>query len=212
MPGTPLHNLSLCDSFIKNFQTEVGTKYRYARPLNKLSMFVRKKDYPKLRGKGAELMDLGPAFLALWSKYMKPILVHKQIKLVLKLNDDMEKVLRDFSPKDGFFAVPEPEAMKLREISFSMAALHVQLSEHFAAENVKVLNVTPKTQSTLHSAYLAVHVHPHLLWCYKGEDMMGKVSALLKSCLRGRSPTHMASAAALKYRLALHLAFQKMQN
>lgn len=32
----------------------------------KLSIFVRKKDYPKLRGRAADLKGLGPAMLALW--------------------------------------------------------------------------------------------------------------------------------------------------
>lgn len=37
----------------------------------KLSIFVRKKDYPKLRGRAADLKGLGPAMLALWLRHTR---------------------------------------------------------------------------------------------------------------------------------------------
>ena len=40
----------------------------YGQGLNKLSMFIKKKAY-KLRGKAAEMRDLGPTFLATWQHY-----------------------------------------------------------------------------------------------------------------------------------------------
>ena len=53
MPETPLQNLLACWIFISRFYKEQETEHRF-KFLNKLSMFVRKSGFPKLRGKAAE--------------------------------------------------------------------------------------------------------------------------------------------------------------
>ena len=80
MPETPLQNLLACWIFISRFYKEQETEHRL-KFLNKLSMFVRKSGFPKLRGKAAEIKGFGPALLALWESQMKQSLdVHNKIR------------------------------------------------------------------------------------------------------------------------------------
>ena len=46
---TPLKNLQQVEAFIKNTQSQDGSRQRYRQKLSKLSMFVKKKVFPNLR-------------------------------------------------------------------------------------------------------------------------------------------------------------------
>ncbi len=50
LPGTPQANLDECWEFIQDYYKAHNTAYQY-QYLNKLTMFVRKTGYTKLRGK-----------------------------------------------------------------------------------------------------------------------------------------------------------------
>ena len=89
LPGTPQANLDECWEFIKAFYKKNKTAYQY-QYLNKLTMFVRKSGYTKLRGKAGEIKDLGPALLALWTAKMDETNnIHVVIRIMLKCNVQM---------------------------------------------------------------------------------------------------------------------------
>ena len=59
-------------------------------------MIKKKKGYPKLRGKAAEIKAFGPALLHLWKKHMNSGLgVHRSIKIMLEMNVEMERIVSD---------------------------------------------------------------------------------------------------------------------
>ena len=72
MAAAPLQNLRTLANFIMSFQNrhrpQHGERYP-ARTLRKLTMFVKKRDFPKLRGKGGQIRGLGDAMIAMWKRY-----------------------------------------------------------------------------------------------------------------------------------------------
>ena len=71
-------------------------------------MVKKKKGFPKLRGKAAEIKAFGPALLHLWKTHMNSELgVHRSIKIMLELNVEMERIISD---NKEFVALPEAQA------------------------------------------------------------------------------------------------------
>ena len=107
LPDTPQRNLEYCWSKLKRFFKTSGTK-KHFRYLNKLTMVKKKKGFPKLRGKAAEIKAFGPALLHLWKTHMNSELgVHRSIKIMLELNVEMERIMSD---NKEFVALPEAQA------------------------------------------------------------------------------------------------------
>lgn len=206
LPGSPQENLDECWNFIQEFYRQNATPHRY-QYLNKLSMFVRKSGYVKLRGKAAEVKDLGPALLALWTSKMNAhIEIHKCIKMMLKLNVQMETILKDYK---GSYTLPEHVAMQFKAAAFGMAQFTTKAAEHFLGSNFKLFDVTSKLHMVMHVAILSHYVSPRLTWCFMGEDMMKHYASLAASCVKGNSGPMASRKAIVKLRLAMHLRFAK---
>jgi len=208
MDGEPLQNLLAIEVFIKTYQKTHETKYKFRPRLAKLTMFQPKKGYPKLKAKAGDVLGLGPAMLALWSAHMSHAeITHRRIRLLLDLNVRIAKTLDDFAPARGYMAVPDPPYSELTAACLNMVQLHGQLLEHFKEADVKVFNLTAKSHFVVHVLLLSRYVHPYLVWCFKGEQMMRRWQGVWQSCLSGAKPELASTRAALKYRSALGLRF-----
>jgi len=204
LPNSPKDNLGECWSFIKAYYGTHRTKHRYTA-IEKLSMFVRKKGPPKLRGKAGEVKGLGPALLALWQSKMNAGLeVHKQIRLMLLLNVRMEAILDTHQHE---YKLPGDAANKFIKFAFGMAQCQSVVAQHFANEDCeKVLfESTAKTHMVLHAALTSGALNPALVWCFVGEDFMRKVQKLGESCVKGVTPPKALNKMVSHYRLAMHL-------
>ncbi len=214
LPGTPKANLAVVWQFIKRHYKEFGTLRRY-RAISKLSMFVRKTGYAKLRGKAAEVMGLGPALLACWKNFMDGSNnVHKMIRGALQKSVEMETILKSCLPSEGYHALPPDSATAFKKAAFLMASLTTQLRDHFHNNTShKIFTLTSKTHMLLHVALLAGFIHPRLTWCFSGEDYMKRVQRLISSCCTGfPNPAGNQLRIAKHYRLGLHLGFDKIER
>jgi len=206
LPGEELENLSNIATFIKTFQKEHHVKHIYRMKLDKLTMFQPKKGYPKLRGRAADIAGLHSAMHALWNQFMDASNVqHRQIRLILSLNMDINELLDTYSPTYGYMAVPEIPAAELFQKGLQMASLHGRLLESYEAQEIQVFNMISKTHFALHSLQFSRFVHPYLVWCYKGESTMHRIQTLWKSCLAGSKHWQVSGRAALKERYLLTL-------
>ena len=212
MPGTPQENLDSCWAFIQDFYRQHGTNYRY-QYLNKLTMFMRKNGYVKLRGKAGEIKDLGPALLALWEAKIKDLIppeqldIHRVIALMLKLNVKMEEILTEHKHLN---ALPKSEAKTFTAAAFGMAQCMHEAAEHYLTDDIKMFDITAKLHMIMHCALLAEHINPRLVWCFTGEDMMKQYSTLVGASAKGTPGTLVARKCIIKLRLAMHLQFQRM--
>ena len=131
LPATPLENLKRVWArvlhFYKASRTPAANRFR---SLGKLSMFVRRTGYPKLRGKGHELKHFGRALLDVWQHFHNPVIrIHQQILLMLQLNVRMEDLLLDHKT---CFVFPPAAAQEFRETASAMLVLYAAVARHFA--------------------------------------------------------------------------------
>lgn len=206
----PLSNLHTIWNFIKEVQQGDNSRRKYRHRLDKLSMFVKKTGFPKLKGRASDIRGLDKALLSCWQQFMIPEnMQHKQVEAFLKLLLEVNDTLNDFSPKYGFWKVPQEHWQNLKQKACAMAQLHVQLSEHYQELGVSLFNITSKTHFTLHSIFLAEDLRPSLTWCFKGESMMKKMQTVFKSCLAGNKHFNVGRMSAVKFR---HLLYIKIKE
>ena len=111
----------------------------------KLSIFLRKSGFPKLRGKAGYLRALCPTMLAPWKKHMNTkIKPHRQIEILLDLNVRLDNIFDEFSPSNGYYALPQEQAEQVISIQQSFGQVYVMLKDHFDEEGVKLLNIVSK--------------------------------------------------------------------
>lgn len=210
MPGTPLENLKVLETFLKDFQKRRHTAHRYRHRLCKLSMFMKASGFPKLKGRAADIKGLDEVMVAMWENWMDNTnLQHRQIRLLLKLNLDIARILDEYAPRHGHLAVPEPMATNLKRKGQQLAQVHAQLTDHYKEQDERLFNFTAKLHFCQRSLELAKFVHPSLVWCFKGETTMRSVQRLWKSCLDGRKHWQVGRSAAMKYRHLMHLRRNK---
>lgn len=206
----PLANLKTVWEFIKNVQKGDQRRHPYRHRLDKMTMFTRKKGFPKLKGRAADIQGLDLALKLCWEQFMDPNqLQHVRILALLTLNVEIGELLDTYSPKYNHMSVPLEPWNRLVSKGFQMAQLHLQLSEHYKEQDLSLFNITTKTHFCLHVYLLARHIHPSITWCYKGEHMMKLSQKLFKSCLSGNKHWNVGRVATLKFRHLLHL---KLRN
>ena len=209
----PLSNLRTVWNFIKEMQQSDGTRHKYRHRLDKLSMFVKKTGFPKLKGRASDIRGLDKALLSCWQQFMSPEnMQHKQVAAFLQLLLEVNDTLNNFSPKYGFWTVPQEHWQTLKQKACAMAQLHAQLSEHYSGLGVSLFNITSKTHFTLHSLFLAKDLHPSLTWCFKGESMMKKMQRVFKSCLAANKHFNVGRMSAVKFRHLLYIKIKERSD
>ena len=185
-------------------QVLVSKRFRH---LDKLTMYVKKKGPPKLRGKAIEIKNFGPVMLAVWQEFGKESEWYDQLCLILELNIQLDKTLDDYPVSQGFFKLPEAAAEEFVETAMTMAQLTKTVSQACKASGINAFSVTAKTHDLVHIAMLSKFIHPALTWCFGGEDYMRIVQRLIQSCLSGNNFWRSPIKATSHYRLAMHLKF-----
>lgn len=169
-------------------------------------MFRPKKGYPKLRGRAADIAGIHAAMLQLWTGRMDAADVqHRQIRLILGLNHQIQDLLETYSPTYGYMALPAGICDQVFQKGLQMASLHNQLLEHYEGEGIQIFNMTSKTHFALHALQFSKFIHPFMIWCYKGESTMHRIRVLWKSCLPASKHFQVANKAAVRERHLLLL-------
>jgi hypothetical protein len=203
--GSPLENLTRIHHVIRAFYKVNKTPVQY-RYLNKLTMFVKKKNFPKLRGRASEIRHFGPALLHVWQHYYNPgILWHRRIELMLKCNIKMERILTNHA---SAVVLPKNAADDFQCAAFSMAQLQTQVAEHFLTEGGQHLfDITSKIHMVLHTALLSHHISPRRVWCFMGEDFMHCCQILATHCATGNRSPDVIAKMVRHWRLGMHFNF-----
>ena len=135
---------------------------------------------------------------------------HVRVKLIFKLDLEIESILEEYSPHNGYYALPRQQALEIRSKQIQKSQLYQVLEEKYSTAAVPLFNVTSKLHYSHHIMDDSRDLHPHLSWCWRGEDFMNVSSTLLSSCLRGRSDRQASIKAFLKYSLGSKLAWEKV--
>ena len=208
MPGPDEHtNLRTLWSEIKELYKawKVESGFRY---LNRVSMFWRPTaKLLTLRGKAAEIRSLARPLLTLWARYMKDTIeVHRKVHVLLKLNWRIEELLdlHKFA-----YRFPAAAAANFRDSMNGMLLLQQQLKVHFEDNEPKLFVSTEKSHFLQHLALESHCLSPRMTWCFSGEDFQRRVQTLMESCTRGQAPGQASVKMASRYRIALHLQFER---
>ena len=125
---------------------------------------------------------------------------HRQIRLVLQLNHQIQDIFETYSPTFGYMAMPAGPGDEVFQKGLQMSSLRNLLLEHYQHEEIQVFNMTSKTHVALHALQFSKFIHPFMVWCFKGESTMHHIQVLWKSCLHGSKQFQVANKAALKER------------
>ena len=185
MPGIAAANLEEVWRLCLEFFSRHRVTSRFANL--KLSMFVNTVhphvDYPKLKGKAAEMRSLGPALHHVWCNKMDgSIAIHRQVELALRCCADIDTILDD---NRDVVKLPPGAATKFQDNVFNFLSLLNAVATHFTIKQVRLFNLTIKCHYLAHIGFHAENINPRLCWCYAGEDLMNKVKVLTQSCLKG---------------------------
>ena len=210
MPQDPLSNFKRIGLMVHRIQKQLGLSSKV--PLSwfsKLTQFTRKSGFPKIKGKAGQIKALVPTLAIVWQRLSSQENVqHRRIGLVFKLDREIEKILNDYQPIDGYYAVPQAEANELRQKFNQKAQLMIMLEDFYRDEARPLFNVVSKLHYASHVIENANTLRPFASWCWKGEDFMQTTSVLLASSLRGRHDVSATIKALDKYRYGMHLLWK----
>ena len=158
--------------------------------------------FPRLKGRAAEIRALGKPLAHVWEMYRNPTdMQHTQVSLALRKNIAMEDILED---NKSNIVLPRLEYERFRRAGFDFLVLFNALGGHFAELGRKLFNVTIKAHYVGHGILRARHINPRWGWCYSGEDFMGITKRLMAACCKGNTPAQAARKFAKHYRIGLH--------
>jgi len=172
--------------------------------------------WPALMGKAAEVRHIGRPLMRLFEEVMdNEDTIEIQIKLALINSVEMEHILETTR---GYNKLPQHEAKRFKQAALNFVACSSALRAHFEEEDEKLFGFTVKMHYLLHLADHAEYFHPHLGWCYSGEDFLQKVKRLSKSCCTAVSFDQVVGRLLQKYvygiyhRLATGINWRRMRR
>ena len=155
-----------------------------------------------LKGKAIETMTLSPALAFVFKEHSDGSPFDKMICLALDRCVGIDKLFQEHQHENVF-----PKAARLDLQRQVLEYLEMQQAlQKLSAKKLdrKLFNLTKKAHDLFHIAELASEINPRRIWCMPQEDLMGKVSLLMHSCMTGSSQQHSCNEFQEKYRLALH--------
>ena len=163
-------------------------------------------DYPRLKGKGYEIKELGPALSWLWKQRMDhDLLLHKQIALLLDTSVAMDMMLHESSTETWRWS--QEESAKFMGHVWRYVRLYATIAHHYLLQGLLLFNVTVKLHYLVHLGMRAKELSPRLAWCFAGEDFMQKMALLASSCVKGNRPHAVSCKMMQKYLWYLRIRY-----
>ena len=168
----------------------------------KITMFTSRAS-TKLKGKAMEVCCLVPVLHKVWLRfYNKKLEVHRKIELVLRTSAHLDAILEEHASE---FVLPEKAADDFKSTGHVHLSMFYELKAHFATEHGKLFQLTQKGHYAMHCCLRGAEMNPRRVWCYSGEDFMGKCRDLAASCSRGNVMWQVSMKLVKKYLIALDL-------
>ncbi len=150
LPADPETNLAQIWKDVQVLYEELRVENRYGQM--RMTMFTSSSQ-PKMKGKAAEIKDLGPVVVRLWLKYYnKRVEVHRQILAVLEASAHLDEILTDH-PTD--FVLPDAAAEDLISTGFIMCSIQYAVFQHFKALDMPLFGLTAKAYLLLRCCLLS---------------------------------------------------------
>ena len=153
----PYRNLQVVWEEIQRVYRSLGTRNKFSQI--KMSMFSsRSGASPKLKGKAAEIRDLGPVLEAVWNKFKNPrISLHENIAVVLRGSAHLDRILANH-PDD--VVLPGPDANDMIGTAHITLTTWYDIARHFQDDDIPLFGLTPKSHLLLHCCYMSRKLNP----------------------------------------------------
>ena len=168
----------------------------------KMTMFTSRAS-TKLKGKAMEVCCLVPVLHKVWLRfYNRQLEVHRKIELVLRTSAHLDAILEEHAAE---FVLPEEAAADFKSTGHVHLSMFYELKAHFANESGSLFQLTQKGHYVMHCCLRGDEMNPRRVWCYSGEDFMGKCRDLAASSSRGNVLWQVSQKMVKKYLRALDL-------
>ena len=164
----------------------------------KMGMFMKRGDYPTLRGKAADIRIFGAALEYAFAVFDNNSPVHRWVRRALRLNNRFEELLNE-NPDE--YKLSEVQCAELTSCARTFGLYVSALRRHFAATAGAPLlfKVTSKLHLDIHAAMLSNYLNPRLGWCYSGEAFMRTAQELVAGSMSGTATADVIGKALLRY-------------
>jgi len=207
MPDDPATNLDViwaeCVQYCKT--RGIRNRYRAMKPSLVWKVRAPHANYPKMRGKMAEIRNIGEPLLHVWNtRSDRANLKHQQIAFMLRCSVKIESMLRD---NRHCYRYPPDLADEFLQTTERYLQLTSSLARQYADSGRQLFDVTTKHHILWHCAKSAELLNPCRSWCYMGEDNMQHLRKLAASSLAGTKPACVGAKVLRKWLRGFTLRF-----
>ena len=142
-------------------------------------------NFPKLKGKAAEIKHFVAALAFAWECFMDADDVqHQMISLALQMSCDIDTIL---DRTHGQYVLKGDDLTKYQDAIWTFLSMQNALAVHYnrLPLALHLFDITIKSHYLAHSAFQAAWLHPTLGWCFSGEDLMQKMRGVTSQCCNG---------------------------
>ena len=118
------------------------------------------------------------------------------------------RIYKIFQATEVYLAAEEIMALQQAIVAYQ---LHYTALARLALNEGRMLwSLVPKHHFITHIGEQSAMENSRLFWCYSGEDTVGKLSALGHQCISGKPMHEITPVLLSRYRISVHLKFQRM--
>ena len=153
LPASPLANLRRIGLIARRIlrRTNKSAPFNLSQ-WSKLSIFLRQKGFPKMRGKGAQIRALAPVLGIIWNRFCSSDNInHRRISLIFKLDAEIEQILDNHKPVNGYYTLGAQLGAVVRQKQIQLSQLYIMLEESYAEEPTTLVQCS--LQVALHSTH-----------------------------------------------------------
>ena len=204
LAGTPEDNLHDIWTDINHFYTDYNVKTQYSSL--KISAFYEPGQFPKLKGKGAEIKDLVAPLAHVWKTHTRGSNVrsHNHITAMLEHELSAQRILHEH--KDMVF-LPEQTAMEFAQAIDGVLVRWSFVANASDSVGENIWNTPTKLHYLYHLGQNAMFLNPRKGNTMLEETYMGVCKTLAKSCLNSTDDHNMPKFFMEKYHWALHFTY-----
>lgn len=171
------NNLSFVWSELQKQYQSHETRYKFNTL--KFSMFLVDGDFPKLKGRAAEVRCVGKPLTEVFRQAMN---THDPIHRLVYLGLTMLTKMEDIVATDAGYSLSNESHKEFVSSAYSFLAILTKLGHHFHGNGPPMFHFTIKCHYLLHIAKSSKWIHPALSWCYSGEDFCKASSLRCEHC------------------------------
>lgn len=168
------------------------------------------KQYPKLKGKGAEVKDLVLPVMDVWAEHMNKRSEHDQhVLAALRAQVEVQTLLSENATRA---ILPKQVVSKLQRSMMRMLQEYSVLANYADRNGDLLFSVLPKHHWAYHIGEHAAFVNPRKGNTMIDEDFVGRVKDIVCACVSGTKPHAVPEKVVLKYRLGMRLLLDRLKG